>query len=324
MVPPPVEANRPGSLPRPIPWYDAAPMKLRTIVLVSALLIVPLAAMFSHMVPADLKRMLRAGVWQQRSAMAPADARTDGTIEPFAASGFDTIAANPPPRALEPITDQPAPGAMPVPERGAPDAQANLPLEATGLPPDTGPTAIATAAFGVPQALPARQPALPAEPLDRTSSTVAPPRQPASPQAVADALAASTRGDWTSHVRRDSVAVSAAGGPGVADGTASKGPSAGVPATAFDPTAVERQLAQLGAIGFEFLPADAGNPRHRCSCRLPVDPSGQLQRVFQADDDVADAAVQRLLAEVTAWQRRAVARVPSTISPVAGDDGLRR
>ena len=303
-----MDANPPGNLPCPTRGYDTTPMKLRSIVLVLALLIVPLAAMFSHLVPADLKRMLRARVWQQRGAVAPADTRTDGAIEPFAASGFDTIAANPPPRAFDPTADQSSSGAMPVPGRGAPDAQASPPLGPTGLPPDAGPTAIATVAFGDPQARPADPPALPAEPLSRASSTGAPPRQPASPQAVADALAASTRGDWTSHVRRDSVAVSAVGGT----------------AKAFDPTAVERQLVQLGAIGFEFLPADAGNPRHRCSCRLPVDPSGQLQRVFQADDDVADAAVQRLLAEVTAWQRRAVARVPSTISPVAGDDGLRR
>jgi hypothetical protein len=82
-------------------------------------------------------------------------------------------------------------------------------------------------------------------------------------------------------------------------------------------------LVALGAIGFEFVAADAGSPRHRCSCRLPADPSGQLQRVFQAADEDPRAALDQLLAEVRAWQRRSIALTPAAAPPTS-IDGVRR
>ncbi|NBV46023.1 MAG: hypothetical protein EBR86_10395 [Planctomycetia bacterium] len=160
-----------------------------------------------------------------------------------------------------------------------------------------------------------------------TTSPITPARRTASPEEVAAALVASTRGEWTGHVRGTSTPGAPAGLP---PDTAVRGPPAVAGAPAGTPqtiavarTAVERQLVALGALGFEFMPADAGCPRHRCSCRLPADPSGQLQRVFQAADEDPRAALDQLLAEVRAWQRRMIALAPAA-APPAPIDGVRR
>jgi hypothetical protein len=47
------------------------------------------------------------------------------------------------------------------------------------------------------------------------------------------------------------------------------------------------------------------------SCRVAVDPAGELQRVFQAAGDDASAALGRLVSEVEAWKYRTASRVPS-------------
>jgi hypothetical protein len=284
-------------------------MKLRTCVLASALLIVPLVAMFSHLVPADVRRMVRAGLWHpvEDAALSLLGGDADQPVPGGLADGREPI----PPRTLEPGSPWPSSPAGDVP-RGH-DA-----TPAVASPP------VSQVSFETP----------PAPPPHGTAATPSPAqRRPASPREVADALVASTRGDWTSHVRggpAGGVAASAPAhaGPGSLPTTPPTAPavaSGGAVAT-MNPEreSVERQLTDLGAIGFEFVPADAGCPRHRCSCRLPADPSGQLQRVFQAADEDPRAALGQLLTEVKAWQRRAVALTPPAAGASSAVDGVRR
>ncbi len=77
--------------------------------------------------------------------------------------------------------------------------------------------------------------------------------------------------------------------------------------------AIEQRLRALGALSIEWTPSQAGDGLHRCSCRLPADPSGQLHRVFQASAADPIAALDSLLGQVTAWSMRA-----STPSPQGG------
>jgi len=98
-------------------------------------------------------------------------------------------------------------------------------------------------------------------------------------------------------------------------------PVASSPATNDD---VVRRLSELGAVQIDCvsLPGVAG--RHLASCQVPLDPDGQLHRVFQSEGTGAAAATQRLLDDVTAWRRRMVVRaaaVPPPGQPVPSVDG---
>lgn len=78
------------------------------------------------------------------------------------------------------------------------------------------------------------------------------------------------------------------------------------PAPGFDPddatSAARGRLAALGAIGIECQPAPGGMVLG--SCRVAVDASGQLQRLFQAAAPDSATAFDSLANEVTAWRRR--------------------
>jgi len=82
----------------------------------------------------------------------------------------------------------------------------------------------------------------------------------------------------------------------------------------------ERRLAALGAEGIEChrtsTPQAPGSPGsegsgglHVASCRLPVDPAGQLQRLFHTQADTPARALSLLRIEVEAWKSR-VAMAP--------------
>lgn len=70
---------------------------------------------------------------------------------------------------------------------------------------------------------------------------------------------------------------------------------------------VEDRLLELGAAAIECQPLPGGSGTLVASCRVAVDASGQLQRVFQAAGPEPTAALERLLAEVRAWRQRAAA-----------------
>lgn len=72
------------------------------------------------------------------------------------------------------------------------------------------------------------------------------------------------------------------------------------------------RLRDLGAVAIDCRPL-AGHDGHVASCRVPVDGSGQLERVFQASGADAATAAEALLREVSAWKAAAGAgptRVP--------------
>lgn len=88
-------------------------------------------------------------------------------------------------------------------------------------------------------------------------------------------------------------------------------PAAGVERSASpDRRAVEGRLAQLGATAIECQPLQ-GSSDIVATCRVAVDPTGQLQRVFQAAGADAPAALARLVAEVEAWRHRTASLGPA-------------
>jgi hypothetical protein len=290
-VPPPVAPPLAAETWVPHLGGDDA-MKWRTSVLITALVVVPLVAAFSHLVPRAVRRAASARLWQpvREGILALLDDDTD------AGSGVPT------PVATEPTTEaeRRSESLVAVAPVALPPAPLDTPVASSVTDPrgTATPAAVAAVSFTSSPA-PESAVALPTE---------APaPRPPASPQVVADALVASTRGSWAPHLSHTR--------PSVAPDLPT-----GFPATR---AAAERHLAELGAVGFDFTPADAACPRHRCSCRLPADPSGQLQRVFQAADENPEVALGQLLTEVKSWQRRSLATAPPT-APAARGGTVRR
>jgi|LakMenEpi03Aug12_release.lakeMendotaPanAssembly.Ray.scaffolds.fasta_scaffold377243_2 hypothetical protein len=66
----------------------------------------------------------------------------------------------------------------------------------------------------------------------------------------------------------------------------------------------EDRLVELGAATIDCQPVPGGAGGLVASCRVAVDPAGQLQRVFQAAGADPPAALQRLAEDVEAWKRR--------------------
>ena len=75
--------------------------------------------------------------------------------------------------------------------------------------------------------------------------------------------------------------------------------------------AVEDRLLRLGARSIECGPLRPGDATIVASCRVAVDPAGELQRVFQATADEPTAALERLLGDVEAWRRPIASRPPA-------------
>ncbi|MFM7107927.1 MAG: hypothetical protein ACKOZU_04910 [Planctomycetaceae bacterium] len=76
-----------------------------------------------------------------------------------------------------------------------------------------------------------------------------------------------------------------------------------ISATAPEPEAFGA-LRALGAVAIESRPLE-GPGGHVARCRVPVDGTGELERVFQATGSDAAAAAENLLYEVAAWRRAA-------------------
>ncbi len=67
---------------------------------------------------------------------------------------------------------------------------------------------------------------------------------------------------------------------------------------------LEARLRALGATRIDWTPGQGGDGLHRCSCRIPAEPTGQLHRVFQAAATDPVAALDNLVGQVTAWSMR--------------------
>jgi hypothetical protein len=70
---------------------------------------------------------------------------------------------------------------------------------------------------------------------------------------------------------------------------------------------IEDQLRALGAVSIECVPMMQGTS-YRCSCRVPADPSGQLQRVFQSSNPDPVVALRNLHGQVQFWKHRLATR----------------
>jgi hypothetical protein len=193
-------------------------MKLRSLLLVSCMLVVPALAMFSHWIPTELRAATRRGFAAATSGMlgTPAEA---GTV--------------PPPPTTPPM--------------------AGAPAASPGLLPVAAPPAAAVA-------------------------------EPATPPMVAQLA------DRTRQVRDQQ---------------------------ARDQQAIEAQLKAAGAVSFDCQPLPGPEGLYSSSCRVPVDATGQLQRVFQATGHDPGSASAALLEQVMGWRQRAV-----TQSPPAANEGM--
>jgi len=159
-------------------------MKWRSSVLITALVVVPLVATFSHLVPSAVRRAASARLWQpvREGILALLDDDTD------VGSGVPTPVATEPTMEAERHSESLA-AVAPVP---LPPAPLDTPVAASVTDPrgTATPAAVAAVSF---TSSPAPESAV-------ALTTEAPaPRPPASPQVVADALVASTRGSWAPH-----------------------------------------------------------------------------------------------------------------------------
>lgn len=71
-----------------------------------------------------------------------------------------------------------------------------------------------------------------------------------------------------------------------------------------DRATLEATLRACGATGVEWEPDAQRDGLHRCVCRMPAEPTGQLERVFQASGPDAITALEALVGQVTAWSAR--------------------
>ena len=159
-------------------------------------------------------------------------------------------------------------------------------------PPPVPPAPVATAAVPVAATPPPQRSAAPAVP---PLEPAVPPAEPAlRPVDVAKPMSP--------------VPTSPAVAPGPAD-------------TARDRLMIEDQLRALGAVSIECVPMMQGTS-DRCSCRVPADPSGQLQRVFQSSNPDPVVALKNLHGQVQFWKHRLAMR-PDVANPLrtSGDGG---
>ena len=79
---------------------------------------------------------------------------------------------------------------------------------------------------------------------------------------------------------------------------------------------LEARLRALGATRIDWTPGQGGDGLHRCSCRIPAEPSGQLHRIFQAAATDPVAALDNLVGQVTAWSMRSGGPAASPAMPL--------
>jgi len=197
-------------------------MKCRSLLLVACMLFVPLLAMFSHKIPADVRASMRRGL---RDALGHCLGRP--------------AEAGPPARAAAVAAD-----------------------------------GIARTDFGV-DAQEARSGADPV-----ASGTTTTSAQQPSGDAVASPALVAQLADRSRQAR--------------------------------DQQSIEARLKDLGAMAFDCQPLPGTAGLFSSSCRVPVDASGQLQRVFQATGADPLAASESLAQQVAAWRQRVVDHAPGT------------
>lgn len=256
-------------------------MRLRTFLLATFMVVVPLLAMFSHHIPPEWNEAMRERIFSPAASMladlfettSPADAEPAASPPPAAAvaRAESEPSGTEPPREPAPAPTPAADPAVPPPERAA------SPAAVVVMPTVTVPG---------PNEIP------PSEPLVDQGLAV--------PGSISDAMTAKAAPPQTT--------LTAAEAPEPATL-----PQAGeLGATAAETIAA---IKQLGGTAIECLPSE-GKRRYRCSCRVAADPSGQLQRVFHASGHDPESALSAMARDVEAWKARIASR-PSV--PPAGE-----
>lgn len=262
-----VDTLPPDSLPP-----EAFPaMKIRTCLLAAFGLVVPLIAMFSHLIPSGTTDAVWAAAWQPASAFFSADAPDTAT---------PAVAAAPPGRAGLLPTDA-AGTATPL----APSRPEDVGFEATqlvgGAASDTTPSA---------EVLPTVDVSLSSVPQ---TATVAAPLPTATVRRPTGAVESPL---WSSNPSEHAPLVTPAA------------PSATARLSAPSASPIAQSLSELGAFDVACQPTAGGRYFH-CSCRVAADPTGQLVRMFHATEPDQQRAMQRLLDDVGSWKARQAASV---------------
>ena len=257
-------------------------MKIRTCLLAAFGLVVPLLAMFSHLIPAGVSDSLWNLAWQPAAAFFDDSGGPSKT--PDGVDGADSpvaeVPAVPPegPASLLPadaaVTAMPVPGttagSVGLGGTGVPSGDASTMLPRVDLPGDAG---------GSP-------------PVRQTSAwPTATVRRP--PGDVESA-------EWPIEAGSPSAVAAATMPP---------------PVAATDPTTTAA-LEQLGAFGITCQPTAGGRFFH-CSCRVAADPTGQLVRMFHATEPNPQRAMLRLVDDVRRWKDQIAATLQD--SPAAAD-----
>lgn len=275
-------------------------MTFRTCILLACMLVVPGLAMFSHRLPVELRATLRQQVWVPVQGAVHATAKALSlTSDPPPAAASPVVAAATPvltttPAAVTPAA-APAPPSAPRPPTPAslsPPARVVMPTvslapanaivdqpapQGNGLAVPTATSRAAERSFTQPSA-PQRAAAL----AEQASQAAAPPEP-----AVGGLMSLPQREPPLRHMAPEPPLAGDDAGPSIA--------------------AVHQRLAALGAFGVECQPLGNGAAGYASSCRMNVDPNGELHRMFHGTGPDAAAAMQSLVEQVEGWKRQQAA-----------------
>lgn len=268
-------------------------MTFRAFILLSCMLVVPGMAMFSHRLPEDVRASLRQHVWNPAHTAWQTLARKAGLVGPeLPPDESPFIAAERPPAPMATAATPPRQPARP-PEP-APAATETTPARVV-MPVVTLAPANAIVPPVAPQGNGLAVPIATSRAAGR-SFTQAPPRR--GPQAAAPGVAMPPQPPADPPVLpiRDEPPRATAPEPPTADGAA--------PQTArLDAGDTRERLEALGAFAVDAQPLSGVAAGYAASCRLAVDPKGELHRMFHATGPDAAAAMRSLVEQVEAWQR---------------------
>jgi hypothetical protein len=74
---------------------------------------------------------------------------------------------------------------------------------------------------------------------------------------------------------------------------------------------LRKELTSLGATAIDCRPQPGDVAGYASSCRIGIDPQGQLHRMFHGRGADAPAAMQSLIEQVRAWQTRQAGGLPA-------------
>lgn len=272
-------------------------MTFRTCILVACMVIVPGLAMFSHRLPNAVRASLRQHVWIPAHDAVQAVGRLlaiSPAVEPPAESPF---------MPAIPREKEPAMVALP--------AAAGSAIRQSTLVAGTSPPArvvmptvpLAPANEIVEQATPQGNglavPLATARAAERGFTQPAAPRRPSAQPPQTQPAAAPPDPPIQRPVTpppSDATPPSVAPDPPGADAAA--------PAAAQAIDGVHQKLVACGAVGIECHPLDNGSAGYATSCRINIDPRGELQRMFHGTGIDRPAAMQSLLEQVEGWKRQ--------------------